>query len=179
MRRFVVIAAAAALMAGAVAPGAHASGKGGGGGSGSSGGGGGGGGRGGGNDPAPAPPVSTPVTPLPVGPPCAAFVSASASVGYFDVYAAIWHDYFVRDCSGEAEDIDVETIDADCETGRVDFDETHLISLGAGQQQSGLIDNDSAPYSTTYCVTYVLHDPVTGVEYDRSTLTATTPPERG
>jgi hypothetical protein len=137
--------------------------------------------RGGGANDAPAPaptPVPVIASPTPSGPPtppCAAFQSATAPVGYYSIYAALWNDYTIRDCADHAEDVDVEVIDADCQSGRVDYDVTYLNPLSANQNFSMVLDNDFAPFNTSYCITYTATDLATGVQLDRSTLTATTP----
>lgn len=194
MQRLLTTMAVGVLMLGAASPalasggkangggatsaggGGGASGGGGGGGGGNPSGGGGGANSGGVNDTAPPPAPAPAPTPAPTGPPCATFQSATAPVGYYSIYAAVWNDYTLRDCSPQAEDVDVEVIDSDCTTGRVDYDVTYLNPLSAGQNLSMVIDNDFAPFDTTYCVTYIARDLATGVELDRSTLTATTPP---
>ena len=127
--------------------------------------------------PTPAPaPIVVPTPSGPPGPPCAAFQSASAPVGYYSIYAALWNDYTIRDCADHAEDVDVEVVDADCESGRVDYDVTYLNPLSANQNLSMVLDNDFAPFSTSYCITYTATDVATGAQLDRTTLAATTPP---
>jgi hypothetical protein len=206
MRRMLTTMAVAALLAGAASPalasggkanggGATAAGGGGGGGSASGGGGGGGaatggGGGGGGvnsggvngggvNDPVATPvpaPVVVPTPPPPSTPGCATFQSATAPVGYYSIYAAVWNDYTLRDCAQRAENVDVEVIDADCTTGRVDYDVTYYNPLSANQNFSAVLDNDFAPFNTSYCITYTATDIDTGAQLDRTTLTATTLP---
>jgi hypothetical protein len=90
----------------------------------------------------------------------------------------VWNDFTIRNCAGRTEDVDVETIDADCSSGRVDYDVTALYGLQSGQNVAGVLDNDFAPFDTRYCVTYVATDALTGTVLDRSTLAATTPPAR-
>jgi hypothetical protein len=154
-----------------------------GGGSAAGGGGGGGGGgvnsggvNGGGANDAPAPVVAPAPGPGPSTPACATFQSATAPVGYYMVWAAVWNDFTIRDCAGRAEDVDVETIDAECTTGRVDYDTTVPYALQSNQNVAGVLDNDFGPFDTTYCITYIATDVQTGAQLDRSTLTATTPP---
>jgi hypothetical protein len=154
-------------------------------GGGATGGGGGGGGAnsggvngGGANDPTPAPAPAPVIVPTPSGPPsppCATFQSATAPVGYYSIYAALWNDYTIRDCADHAEDVDVEVIDADCESGRVDYDVTYLNPLSANQNLSMVLDNDFAPFNTSYCITYTATEVLTGAQLDRTSLTAATP----
>jgi hypothetical protein len=164
--------AVTALLAGAAAP-ALASGG--------SGGGGGGGTSTGGGSPIP---VATP-TPKPNdggpsgGPsstPCATFQSATAPVGYWFTFAAVWNDYTVRSCSQRTESIEVEIDDVDCSSGRVDYDVTLTHLLRATQAATESADNDFAPFDTSYCVTYTAIDPGTRAQLDQATLQAVTPP---
>ena len=92
------------------------------------------------------------------------------------VWAAVWNDFTLRNCAGRTEDVHVEVIDADCSSGRVDYDVTALYGLQSNQNADGVLDNDFGPFDTDYCITYVASDAATGAELDRSTLTATTPP---
>jgi len=182
VRRMLTTMAVAALMLGAASP-AMGSGKAAGGGA-TGGGGGGGGNRGGvngggANDPVASPPAPAPASAAdPSTPACATFQSATAPVGYYLTYAAVWNDYTIRDCSGRTENVNVEVIDADCSTGRVDYDVVYPNLIGAGQNFAAVLDNDFAPFDTSYCITYTARDALTGAQLDQATLTATTPAPR-
>ena len=124
MRRMLTTMAVAALLAGAASPalasggkanGGGATGGGGGGGGGSASGGGGGGVNSGGvngggvNDPVATPaPVAVATPPSPSTPGCATFQSATAPVGYYVTFAAVWNDYTIRSCAQRTENVNVE-----------------------------------------------------------------------
>jgi hypothetical protein len=191
--------AAAALLAGAASPALASGGKangggatatggsggGGGGGSASGGGGGGGGGGvnsggvngGGANDPA-TPVLVSPPPPVPTTPGCATFQSATAPVGYYLTFAAVWNDYTIRSCATRSENVNVEIDDVDCTTGQVGYTVTIANPMTAGQSWSMVADNDFAPFNTSYCITYTARDADLGTQLDQATLTATTPPAR-
>jgi hypothetical protein len=147
-------------------------------------GGGGGGGTGGGTqtqnrgatDPAlttaPAP------APAPTGPACATFTSATAPVGYYLTYAALWHDYQVKSCNNQTENVSVRATDVNRATGASDYTVTVPYTLASGGGSvTGVLDNDFAPFSTTYDIKMELVDQAGNV-LDTSLLTATTPDPR-
>jgi hypothetical protein len=150
------------------APSTTTAGGGGGGGGGSAGGGGGGGGgsRGTINDVVPPPAT-----------PCATLTSVSAPVGYYLTFAAVWNDFTVRSCATGPETVYVEAIETDATTGQIAYDVTVAYSLGAAQNASGIVDNDFAPFNTTYNVTYRVTD-TSGNLLDSQSAAATTPPPR-
>jgi hypothetical protein len=165
-------------------------GVGGGGGSASGGGGGvnsGGVNGGGANDPVATPTATPAPAPAPVlvpdpGPPstpgCATFQSATAPVGYYLTFAALWNDYTIRSCATRTENVDVEIDDVDCTTGQVGYTVTIPSTITPNQSWALVADNDFAPFNTSYCITYTARDADLGTQLDQATLTATTPPAR-
>lgn len=180
-----VVTAGLALVVGspAVASGGRATGgaattaSGGGGGGNSGGGGGGGGGsRGGINDPVTPAPVPPP--PPVAGPPCATFASASAPVGYYLTYAAVWNTYAILGCSSGTQTVNVRVTETNVATGGVDYDVTMSHQLTGNQNASMVLDNDFAPFNTTYAVAMTATDASTGNVLDTVSLTVTTPAPR-
>ncbi len=165
MQRILTSLAAAALALGAASPAMASGGRANGGGAA---GGGGSANSGGVNDPAPAP----------AAPPCATFSSATAPVGYYSVYAAVWNDYTIRSCSAGNEVVNVRVTESDPATGRIDYDITYPSVLSPGQNVSMVLDNDFAPFDTTYDVSYSATDSSTGAVLDTRSLSATTPSPR-
>ena len=136
------------------------------------GGGGGGGGTGGGgvnaggvNDTAPA-----------TATPCAALGNLAAPVGYYLTWAAIWNTFTVRSCSSSVETVNVEVTETNAATGLVDYDVVIPFSLVAAQNASMVLDNDFAPFNTTYTVAFTATDATTGTVLATSSLVTTTPP---
>jgi hypothetical protein len=153
-----------------------------GGGSGGGAGGGGGGGGGGGNsrgviNDVVAPPAPPPPPPPPPVTPCATLTSVTAPVGYYLTYAAVWNDFTVRSCATGIQTVFVEAIEADPTTGLTAYDVTVAYSMAPGQNVAGIIDNDFAPFDTTYTVTYKVTD-TSGNLLDSQSTSATTPPPR-
>jgi hypothetical protein len=177
LSRLAALGALGLALAGA-APVALASGgganSGGGGTSGGGGGGGGGGGNRGGVSDVPTP---TPAPPPPAQPGCATFTSTTAPVGYYLTWAALWHDYQIRSCNPQSEVVSVRVKDVNRATGNTDYTMTVAYSLPPGGSMTGVIDNDFAPFTTTYDLTYELVD-ATGAVVDSSSLSATTPDAR-
>jgi hypothetical protein len=183
-----IVGAAASVAMLALAPAAVASGgrpagpAAGGGGTGvvaPTGGGGGGGGSAssGGIKDIPPAPVVLPPPPPPPGPPCATFTSATAPVGYYLSWAAVWNDFTIRSCSGSTQIYSVHVTDTDVATGLVGYDVTTSYVVGPNQSVSGIVDNDFAPFSTTYSITMTVLDS-SGNALDSSALAATTLPAR-
>jgi hypothetical protein len=183
-----MIAAPAAVASGGKAFGGGATGGGGGGGSTTTtttvGGGGGGGGGGnqtqnrGVTDPAQ---TTTPTpAPAPVAPPqpgCATFTSTSAPVGYYLTFAALWHDYQVKSCNSQIENVFVRVTDVNRATGASDYSVTVPYGLAGNGGATGVIDNDFAPFTTTYDIKMEILDQGGNV-LDTSQLSATTPDPR-
>src|SRR4051812_25685985 len=123
----------------AAAPAAFASGGGGGGGGGANSG---GVNKGGVKDTTATPPV-----------PCATIVSLSAPVGYYSVYAALWNTYTIRSCAnGGNQTYTVRVRNINDATGVADWDVTSSYALTGGQNSGTVLDNDFAPFDTTYTV---------------------------
>jgi hypothetical protein len=141
-----------------------------------SGGGGGGGGsqtqNRGGTDPAQ---TTAPAAPPPPG--CATFTSTSAPVGYYLTFAALWHDYQVKSCSSQSESVSVRVTDVNRATGASDYSVTVPYGLAGNGGVTGVIDNDFAPFTTTYDIKMEILDQGGNV-LDTSLLSATTPDPR-
>lgn len=117
-------------------------------------------------------------TAVPV-PACATLTSAAAPVGYFSVWAALWNDYTVRSCSTATESLTVTITNTNVATGQVDFTYSVPVTLTPGQNQSGVVDNDFAPFSTLYDVKMELKDGSgNGGVLDTQSVQATTPDPR-
>jgi hypothetical protein len=144
--------------------------------------GGGGGGGGGGTqtqnrgatDPAQ---TTAPAPPPPSSPGCATFTATSAPVGYYLTFAALWHDYQVKSCNSLPENVSVRVTDVNRATGAADYTVTVPYGLASGGGVTGVLDNDFAPFSTTYDIKMELVDQSNNV-LDTSLLTATTPDPR-
>lgn len=112
-----------------------------------------------------------------VATPCAVMANLSAPVGYYLTWAAIWNTFTVRSCSTSTETVTVEVIETNAATGLNDYDVIMPVSLLAGQSSSMVLDNDFAPFSTTYTVTMSAFDG-SGVLLSTGSVIATTPPPR-
>lgn len=161
--------APAAMASGGKLAGGGATGGGGGGGttttSGGGGGGGGGTNTGGVNDPAPAAP-------------CATISNATAPVGYYSIYAALWNTVTVQSCSTGDETVQLRITNTNHDTGTVDFDAIAPYLLKKGANVGVVADNDFAPFDTNYDVRYDVSDASTGAPLATASLTATTPPQK-
>ena len=127
-------------------------------------GGGGGANKGGVNDTAPA-----------TAAPCAALGSMSAPVGYYLTNAAIWNTFTVRSCSSSVETVNVEVTESNQATGLVDYGVIFPLTLIAAQNASMVLDNDFAPFNTTYTVAFTATDS-SGNVLSTGSVVATTPP---
>lgn len=114
---------------------------------------------------------TTPTTPAP----CAALGNVSAPVGYYSVWAAIWNTFTVRSCSTATESVNVEVTETNVATGLVDYDMVVPIGLAAAQNTSMVLDNDFAPFNTTYTITMTVTDTSANV-LATALVSATTPP---
>jgi uncharacterized repeat protein (TIGR01451 family) len=117
------------------------------------------------NDVVPAAPV-----------PCAGLGGVAAPTGYYSVWAAIWNTFTVRSCSTSSESLNVEVTETNIATGLVDYDVIVPMSLLSGQNISMVLDNDFAPFNTTYTVAMTVTDSTTGTVLATSSIGATTPP---
>lgn len=143
--------------------------------------GGGGGASGGGHNaveptpaPAPAPPPA-PTTP-PVTTPCATIPATTASTGWVNGGTAIWHNIAVSSCDSVSENLNIEVIDKDPETGQVEYEHEVYVPVSGYGNTGATIDNDLIPYSTTYAITYNVYDADTGKLLATAGGSATTPP---
>lgn len=109
--------------------------------------------------------------------PCAALGNLSAPVGYYLTWAAIWNTFTARSCSTSTESITVEVTETNAATGLVDYDVVYPITLLAAQNASMVLDNDFAPFSTTYTVGFTARDAAGNVLSTGSVLATTPPPQ--
>ena len=107
--------------------------------------------------------------------PCVSLPSVTAPVGYYSVWAALWNTYTVRSCASGPESVTVRVTDTNVATGTVDYDVSMPTTLTAGQNQNMVLDNDFAPFSTTYAVTVTVIDS-SGAVLSSASVAATTPP---
>jgi hypothetical protein len=122
--------------------------------------------------PAPPPPSTTP----PVTTPCATIFVYTQPTGYVNGGTAIWHNIDIASCDSLPENVDIEAVDKDPNTGQVEYDQyIYTPILGYGNTGATL-DNDLVPYGTTYSITYYVKDASTGKVLATDTASATTPP---
>jgi len=107
--------------------------------------------------------------------PCAALGNMSAPVGYYSTYAAIWNTFTLRSCSSSTETVNVEVTETNQATGLIDYDVVYPFSLIAAQNASMVLDNDFAPFNTTYTVGFTATD-ASGNVLATGSVVATTPP---
>jgi hypothetical protein len=117
------------------------------------------------NDVVPAAPV-----------PCAGLGGLAAPTGYYSVWAAIWNTFTVRSCSTSSETLNVEVTETNTATGLVDYDVIVPMALISGQNISMVLDNDFAPFNTTYTVAMTVTESTTGTVLATGSIGATTPP---
>jgi uncharacterized repeat protein (TIGR01451 family) len=115
--------------------------------------------------------------PAPVGTPCAVLTSVSAPVGYYLSFAAIWNTFTVQSCSTGSEAVSLQVTETNVATGSIDYDITYPLSLAPSQNLGLVLDNDFAPFNTTYDITYTVRD-LSGVVLSAASTTATTPAPR-
>lgn len=121
--------------------------------------------KGGVNDP------TTTATPTP----CATLANVSAPVGYYLTWAAIWNTFTVRSCSSSTESITVQVTETNTANAVVDYNLSYPMSLTATQSLSMVLDNDFAPFNTTYNITMTAFD-ASGNVLSSGSVIATTPP---
>ncbi len=114
--------------------------------------------------------------PTAIAAPCAVLTSATAPVGYYLIYAAIWNDFTVQSCSQSIQTVNIEISETNLSTGNVDYFVPWAVTLVPGQNFSMVLDNDFAAYSTNYRIDYTVKDQSGNVLSTAST-TATTPPQ--
>jgi uncharacterized repeat protein (TIGR01451 family) len=106
---------------------------------------------------------------------CASLLSVSAPVGYYSVWAAVWNTFTVRSCANGSESLNVRVTETNASTGLVDYDITVPLTLGGGANSSMVLDNDFAPFNTTYNIAFTVSD-LSGNSLATASVTATTPP---
>jgi uncharacterized repeat protein (TIGR01451 family) len=115
-------------------------------------------------------------TPAPATP-CATLAAVSAPVGYYSVWAAIWNTFTIRSCSSSTQTVNVRVTETNVATGSIDYDLTMPLSLLGGQNSSMVLDNDFAPFDTTYRVDMTATDASGNVLSTGSVLATTPPPQ--
>jgi uncharacterized repeat protein (TIGR01451 family) len=105
---------------------------------------------------------------------CAVLTSVSAPVGYYSTFAAVWNTFTVQSCSTSLETITVDVVETDIADGSVDYTSTYAVSLNPSQNLGIVLDNDFAPFDTTYDISYTVKDGQGNV-LSTSTVRATTP----
>jgi uncharacterized repeat protein (TIGR01451 family) len=115
--------------------------------------------------------------PAPVASRCAVLTNVSAPVGYYSVWAAIWNTLTVQSCSLGSEAVNIEVTETNVATGLVDYSVVWPVTLTAGQNLGMVLDNDFAPFNTTYTIAYTVRDS-TGAVLTTAATTATTPAPR-
>jgi hypothetical protein len=123
--------------------------------------------------PAPSPPPST--TP-PVTTPCATIFVYTQPTGYVNGGTAIWHNIDIASCDSLPENVDIEAVDKDPDTGQVEYDQYIYTPVNGYGNTGATLDNDLVPYATTYNITYYVKDASTGKVLATDTASATTPP---
>lgn len=107
--------------------------------------------------------------------PCAALGGLAAPVGYYSVWAAIWNTLTVRSCSASTESLTIDVTETNQATALADYHVVVPVTLLAGQNSSMVLDNDFAPFNTSYVVTMSVFD-ASGNLLTTGSVTATTPP---
>ncbi|MFM2078609.1 MAG: hypothetical protein RJA49_2499 [Actinomycetota bacterium] len=115
--------------------------------------------------------------PTAIAAPCAVLTSVSAPVGYYSTFAAVWNTFTVQSCSTSLETITVDVVETDIADGSVDYTSTYAVSLNPSQNLGIVLDNDFAPFDTTYDVSYTVKDGQGNV-LGTSTVRVTTPSPR-
>jgi hypothetical protein len=117
------------------------------------------------------------VPPVVVAAPCATLPSVTAPVGYYSTWAAVWNTVTVKSCSASTETVNVEVTETNVATGLVDYDIVIPMSLASNQNLSMVLDNDFAPFNTTYTVTAKVSDSSANVLATQSLIATTPPPQ--
>jgi len=112
-----------------------------------------------------------------VAAPCATLTNLAVPVGYYSVWAAIWNDFTIKSCSTSSEIVNVEVTELNVATGLLDYDLVMPFSLTTGSSSSMVLDNDFAPFDTSYTITFTATDQ-SGNVLASGSLSAVTPPPR-
>jgi uncharacterized repeat protein (TIGR01451 family) len=113
--------------------------------------------------------------PTPVAAACAVLTNVTAPVGYYSVWAAVWNDFTIQSCSTTMETVTVQVTERNVATGNLEYDITYPVTLQPGQNLGMVLDNDFAPFSTTYDISYTVRDSG-GTVLGTALTQATTPP---
>lgn len=108
--------------------------------------------------------------------PCAVLANLSAPVGYYLTWAAIWNTFSLKSCSANVQTVNVEVTETNQATGLVDYDIVYPLSVLSGQNLQMVLDNDYAPFSTTYTIGFTATDSTSGNLLATGSVVATTPP---
>jgi hypothetical protein len=125
--------------------------------------------------PTPSPPLPPSTTP-PVTTPCATIFVYTQPTGYVNGGTAIWHNIDIASCDSLPENVDIEAVDTDPDTGQVEYDQYIYTPVNGYGNTGATLDNDLVPYATTYNITYYVKDASTGDVLATDTASATTPP---
>lgn len=120
--------------------------------------------------------VNDPTAPTLVATPCATLANMSAPTGYYLTWAAIWNTFTLKSCSSVTETVNVEVTETNQATGAVDYDVIYPFSLLSAQNLSMVLDNDFAPFNTTYTVGFTATDPSSGAVLSTGSAVVTTLP---
>ena len=105
---------------------------------------------------------------------CAVLTNVTAPVGYYSIWAAVWNDFTIQSCSTSTENVVVEVQETNVATGNVEYSQLYAVSLVPSQNVGVVLDNDFAPFNTTYNITYTVRDGLGNV-LDTASVQATTP----
>lgn len=113
--------------------------------------------------------------------PCATFASASATVGYYSAWAALWNNFTIKSCatSGGPQTYILRIRDIDTTGAAATYDISLSYSLSPGANAGGVLDNDFAAFSTPYDVEYSISAADGTVLATWSTLATTPAPKTG
>jgi hypothetical protein len=125
--------------------------------------------------PAPAPAPTPPSTTPPVTTPCATFFVYTQPTGLVNGGTAIWHNINVASCDSLPENLDIEAVDKDPETGQVEYEQYAYTPVSGYGDTGATLDNDLIPYNTTYTITYNVYDADSGKLLATANASATTP----
>jgi uncharacterized repeat protein (TIGR01451 family) len=114
--------------------------------------------------------------PQPQAASCAVLTSVTAPVGYYSVWAAVWNDFTIQSCSTTMETVTVQVTERNVANGGIEYDITYPVTLQPGQNLGMVLDNDFAPFNTTYDISYTVRDS-SGTVLGTASTRATTPPQ--
>ena len=117
------------------------------------------------------------IAPQQVAATCATLTNVSAPVGYYLSWAAVWNTWTIQSCSTNSEIVNVQVTETNVATGSVDYNAGWSTTLVSGQNLGMVLDNDFAPFSTSYDVSFTVTDQ-SGTVLATAAASAVTPPKR-